>query len=150
MICLFCSHRESLETDSTEASDGEPQRINLYIFASCKISWKYYHKITLVKRGSSVSYLSFWLPAATNDILKNTNYINLCQGVWIRLFMMKDASTAFCVFQLLIACKSYNKLSHVVEIDDFCGLMNSLRFSVTSANHFLLYCKLFIAAHKVT
>ena len=63
--------------------------------------------------------------------------------------MMKDASTALCVFQLLIACKSYNKLSHVVEIADFCGLMNSLRFSATSAYHFLLYCKLFIAAHKV-
>ena len=63
--------------------------------------------------------------------------------------MMKDASTAFCDVEVLVVCKSGNKLPFFVEIVDFCSLI-CLRFSVTSARHFLLCCKLFLVAYIVT
>ena len=59
--------------------------------------------------------------------------------------MMKDASTAFCDVEVLVVCKSCNKLPFFVEIVDFYSLI-CLRFSVTSAHHFLLCCKLFVVA----
>ena len=62
---------------------------------------------------------------------------------------MKDASTAFCDVEVLVVCKSCNKLPFFVEIVDFCSLI-CLRFSVTSAHHFLLCCKLFVVAYIVT
>ena len=62
--------------------------------------------------------------------------------------MMKDASTAFCDVEVLVVCKSCNKLPFFVEIVDFCSLI-CLRFSVTSTHHFL-YCKLFVVAFIVT